>query len=203
MKHWIMYIKALTDTMPGSGESVPGVIDSDIRYDDFGLPCMSAKTMKGLLREQMEFLKEFDPDYQHINLNDLLGGNDIDAGRNGRLKFSDVTVTPGLKEIIMNAEKNGEVTKTEILNALTVVNVYTKIDSVTGTAADHSLRSERMVRKGIDFISEIAMDTDGLDEETVDLYSSFVKDSVSALQHIGTHKSKGKGAVSCRLEGRD
>lgn len=202
MKHWLVKIKTLSDTMPGSGESVLGVIDSDIRYDDCGMPYMTAKTLKGLLREQMEMLQKFNPSYnsENIRLSDLLGGRDIDAGQNGRLKFSDVTVSEGIRRTVEEAIRNEDVSKTEILNALTVTYTYTKIDPVTGTAADHSLRRERMVKKGMLFESVLALDDDGLSEEKEELYISFINDAVRALQHIGTHKSKGKGAVRCTLE---
>ena len=200
MKKYLIRIKTLSDTMMGSGESVPGVIDSDIRYDRYGLPYMSAKTFKGLLHEQMDMLKYFDSEFTNLSVEDLTGSNIGDGETGGRLRFTNVTLSSGLREAIRRDINAHKVTRNEILNALTITYSYTRIDEKTGTAKDHSLRTERMIRRGTEFISELFLDDFGLSEDDRKQYDSFIRKSVMALQHIGTHKSKGKGVVSCRAE---
>ncbi len=186
-------IKTLSDTMMGSGESIPGTIDSDIRYDKYGMPYMNAKTMKGHVREQMELLSSVFPKYKGINVDALLGSNDREAEkRPGKLYFSDVRLDAAVREILTKTVIKDEATADEILEALTQEYSFTAIDE-NGIAKDHSLRKERMVRKGLSF--ETYIDGEDLTKKEED----FLKDSIKAIQHIGTHKSKGKGLVHCEV----
>lgn len=197
MERYIIEMKTLSDTMFGSGESIPGVIDNDIKYDDYGLPYMNAKTLKGHLREQMEFVQAFNSDYKDVDIDHLLGESQYKDGNNGILKFSHVALSEAVIQILRQAVKDKRVTKEEILDALTVTYSSTKINE-EGVAEDHSLRRERMIRKGITFISPLYVDGTLTKEE-----KGLLETAVATLQHIGTHKSKGKGLVECYLKGSD
>ncbi len=190
-------IETLSDTMLGSGESIPGFIDNDIKYDEYGIPYMFAKTLKGLIREQMEMLKEYASKDYAASIEELLGSTDIEGEKKlGKLKFTNVEVLPEVKYELMKAIQSGEVTPSEILDAMTVTYSSTRIDNTTGTYAPHSLRRERMVKKGILFQTKVYLDVTEYNKD----YDKMIKDSFQALQHIGTHKSKGKGHVKCTVE---
>ncbi|MCR5376110.1 MAG: hypothetical protein K6E71_05110 [Lachnospiraceae bacterium] len=193
MRKYQVKIKLLTETMPGSGMAVPGTIDSDIRHDTYGLPYMNAKTFKGHVREQMEFLCTYDSKYDGIDINSLLGSNDLESvKKNARLKFTKVELSEVVQQTIRAAVDAGDVTKTEILDALTVTYTRTKIGE-KGVAEPHSLRKERELRRGL--IMETAIYAEELSETEEDL----LKDTIAAIKHIGMHKSKGKGVVACSI----
>ena len=44
-------IELLSGTNPGSGEGWAGLIDSDVVFDDYGIPFIPARRIKGILRE--------------------------------------------------------------------------------------------------------------------------------------------------------
>jgi CRISPR-associated protein Csx10 len=46
----------LSDAIPGSGEGLAGIIDTDVIYDELGIPYIPAKRLKGILRESAEEL---------------------------------------------------------------------------------------------------------------------------------------------------
>ena len=196
MQEYTMRIKSLTDIMPGSGESIPGIIDSDVKYDELGLPYMNAKTMKGHLREAMEQILAVTGDrFAGITADSLLGGSDLAGGsRIAKIRVSDMRLSEAVRETIRNAEKAGSVTKEEILDSLTQVYASTKISEKTGTAEDHTLRKDRMLKKGLIFEAGIA--AENLSSKEAELLEL----SVKAIQHIGTLKSKGKGNVLCTLD---
>ena len=52
-------IELLSDICIGSGESYNSVIDTDVTYDDYGLPYIPAKRIKGCIREAGLELKDF------------------------------------------------------------------------------------------------------------------------------------------------
>ncbi len=200
MREYTIKIKTFSDTMLGSGESIPAVIDSDVKYDEYGLPYMFAKTLKGHIREQMELIVRFDKKYEYSekDIPLLMGVTDTDTviqKEDGRLRFSDVRMSEGVQKAIKAAlNANDSLTKYDILDALTVTYTTTRIDKNTGTAADGSLRRERMVRKGVIFETKVYFDDSGL--ENVDKYDYMIKTAFAILRHIGTHKSKGKGRIA-------
>ena len=50
----LLTITLCSDLCAGSGYAYAGVIDSDICYDDFGLPYIPAKRLKGCMRESAQ-----------------------------------------------------------------------------------------------------------------------------------------------------
>ena len=115
--------------MPGSGESIPGIIDSDIRYDALGLPYMNAKTVKGHLREAMEqILAVTGGRFAGITADSLLGGSDLAGGsRIAKIRVSDMKLSKAVRDVIQDAEMSGSVTKEEILDSLTAADQAAKL----------------------------------------------------------------------------
>ena len=195
MQGYVVKIKSLTDIMPGSGESIPGIIDSDVRYDELGLPYMNAKTIKGHLREAMEqILAVTGSRFAGITADSLLGGSDpAGDSRIAKIRVSDMKLSKAVRNTIQDAEFSGSVTKEEILDSLTQIYASTKISEKTGTAEAHTLRKYRMLKKGLLF--ETRIEAEGLSGKEEELLFM----SVRAIQHIGTLKSKGKGSVLCTI----
>ena len=188
MQEYVVKVKSLTDIMPGSGESIPGIIASDIRYDALGLPYMNAKTVKGHLREVTGGR------VAGITADSLLGGSDLAGGsRIAKIRVSDMKLSKAVRDVIQDAEMSGSVTKEEILDSLTQVYASTKISGKTGTAEAHTLRKYRLLKKGLLF--EVVMEAEDLSRKEEELLFM----SVRAIQHIGTLKSKGKGSVVCTI----
>ena len=50
MKRW-MELRLLSDLCVSNGENYSAWIDNDICYDDYGLPIILAKRLKGCIRE--------------------------------------------------------------------------------------------------------------------------------------------------------
>ena len=196
MKEYVVKIKTLADFMPGSGESVPGLVDSDSRFDECGLPYMSAKAFKGHVREQMENLVR----WQSLNINPdtLLGASDINSEKKpGKLKFTDVCVSEPVRTVIYEKTENGQICREDVIDAITSIYAFTKIDE-NGVAEDHTLRRVRMVNSGIELYTSIFAEDLTPEEEKL------LEDTIKAIQHIGSYKSKGKGVVSCeKTEVRD
>lgn len=49
-------IELMSDLCAGSGYSFAGVIDSDVSYDEYGLPFLPARRLKGCMREAAELV---------------------------------------------------------------------------------------------------------------------------------------------------
>lgn len=194
-EQYLITIVTMSDIMPGSGESMPGVADSDSRYDAYGLPYMNAKTLKGHLREQMELLLHIAPDrYEGVSVESLLGASDLESRRDAaRIRLSSLTVPAAIRGRVMQEIDAQRVTAEEIAYALSDIRYQTRIGN-GGVAADGSLRQIRLIRKGLQFTA--ILEADDLREEE----RRFLQDAVRAIQHIGTGKSKGLGTVASHIE---
>lgn len=189
-QQYLITVETRTDILPGSGESRPGVADNDSRYDRYGLPYMNAKTLKGHLREQMELLLYVAPDrYPGVSVESLLGETDLYSTKSAaRIRISSLTVSPAIQQRVAGAIQKGSVTAEEIADALSQVRSQTRIGE-DGVVATGSLRQSRQIRKGLQLVAHIDAD------DLTDKEEQLLKDAVHAIQHIGTHKSKGLGAV--------
>ena len=71
-KHGKIIIKLHSDICIHSGYAYRGTIDSDVCCDQYGIPFLPARRLKGCLREAA-FMIRLHPDLQGVNLDDLFG----------------------------------------------------------------------------------------------------------------------------------
>ncbi|WP_029452508.1 RAMP superfamily CRISPR-associated protein [Clostridium algidicarnis] len=191
-------IELCSETIFGSGESVPGYVDSEVLHDDNGLPYLKGKTFKGKLREEAENIV-----FYIKSSNKVLGKKSEEGvislfGREGvenpnALRFSDCTMGSEIIDSIRFGISKGMFNNNEVLNSMTSVRSFTSIDD-DGIARNGSLRQVRVVNKG--FILKCDLNVSRkLEEEEIELLCA----AVSSLRHLGTMESRGKGEVICLL----
>ena len=210
MERYTLKIELLSDTIFSGGESIVSVSDVDVLYDDYKIPYYKGKSIKGNIREVIDIIIENQKqyDYQKAKLNDeistkLFGkkfnnkGNDTykDNQCEGILKFEDASISDDVKEVLKYLIDIKQITKEELIDSLTDIRYATKINRETGTSQDHSLRSMRVLNKGLIFYSDIYSD-EKLNEDEFGLLICGVK----GLKHLGTLRSRGKGEVRCTLK---
>lgn len=198
----LLTITLCSDLCAGSGYAYAGVIDSDICYDDFGLPYIPAKRLKGCMRESAQSIL-----YDFISQEDvekLFGAAGekscgLLAINNARISNYDKIVEE-LKALKKNeSEVVAYASQQEILNQFTQIKVQTSIDE-SGVADDNTLRYTRVVKqyspitnKSLVFETEIT-----LKQATTDLEEILEKIAL-ATRNIGMHRNRGMGSVSCKL----
>jgi hypothetical protein len=202
MEEFNIEIKLCSETIFGSGESVPGSVDLEIVHDEYGIPYFKGKTFKGKLREKVEqiceILQGINKDFKlHKHVDNMFGEegeNELDT-----IKFSDCILHENVIKSLIYGINKGKFTKEDVKDALTDVRTFTSIDK-NGIAKDGSLREVRVVKKGFNFISNII-----IEKELEDIEKGLLAAGVSALRNIGTMESRGKGLIDARLikEGKD
>ncbi|MGG5461208.1 RAMP superfamily CRISPR-associated protein [Clostridium sp. B9] len=192
-------IELLSESIFGCGENSK-FIDNEILKDELGLPYLKGKTFKGNLREEMKCLSAFldsvgSEEYTKIfeNLMGVEFGNDFET-----LKFSDCTISPNLRAIIKEAISNKELNSEEVLESLTEVRSFTRLKN--GVAIDGSLRSSRVIKRGLILYCNLESIKE-LNKKELGILAS----SLRGLQSIGMMRSRGKGEVKCSLykDGKD
>ncbi len=202
-----IHVKLESDALIGSGEGLGAIIDTDVVFDDVGLPYIPGRRIKGCLRDSAnEVLKMFKKSGINgfiININkkneyfeiiDKVFGT---PEKPSAINISNLTITDyqsnhqSLK-YLMKEYKN-ILPKDEVISFFTSIRQQTKIDDV-GVAEEHSLRTVRAIKKGNEFEGGITIDTSDDNDALKLLWLACIN-----LRHLGTKRNRGFGKVECEL----
>lgn len=187
-------IKLQSDMCCGTGESDGSVVDQLTATDEYGLPIIPGKRLKGLLRENA------------VLVQGKYGGNAALCGAFGKMGTDKAKIkvsSAHLKEAAsyksyLNDQRltGSSVSQQRVSDVFTSVRYNTAIDEA-GIAKDHSLRAIQVInrfdRSGN--ITEFSFDIIG--EGLSDNEKGLVIDSAKVLRRIGLNKNRGFGEVSC------
>lgn len=188
-------ITPLSDLCPGSGYSFAGMIDSDVCYDDCGLPFIPGRRLKGCMKEAAQ-----------TTLYALLPKEDVETvfGKWGQNAATGIYVSDAridkyeayykeLKTYMKDDRLNGIVTPQKILDTYTTVKAQTKIEKESGVADDSSLRFTRTVnQRNVLTKEKIVFFADVIYEEQYEEQISWI---LKATKSIGLHRNRGLGSV--------
>lgn len=206
MKKIKMTIELLSDTLSGSGEGFGAVIDNDVQYDDCGIPYISSKRIKGSLRNSLYDLLDMPVVSRAKGINteeDITMILDLIFGKKGSVLSSSFKISDFFVKEYDSVKKWFEFLKEQYPNIYSnekILSTFTNIRRQTtvnkdGVAEDHSLRTSRVVNKGLMFESDIYIDTE--DKDAVELLAL----ACANLKRIGTKRNRGLGYIRCTLEG--
>lgn len=194
MKTLTIEITLKSSTLTGSGEGFGAIIDTDIVFDEIGLPYIPAKRIKGCLRDSATEVSEM---FNSSGINFPL---DIDNtfGKEGQEKscpvyFSNLTIEDyqANKAWLQYYKKSNLLSEESIINFFTEIRQQTAINEDTGVAKDHSLRTIRVIKKGHKFTGEIQVE----DTSIIDTLSL----ACLNMRHIGAKRNRGFGEIECNL----
>lgn len=174
-------IELLSDICTASGDGYNSIVDTDVVCDEHGIPYIPAKRIKGCIREAALELCDMDiisrEQYTRVSGAFWLS--------NAYLKNHDLIV----KEL---ASFSKELTgRQNVLEQFTYMRTQTAVDLKSKVALDNSLRTMRVVKKGLSFIAECGM----YDEQDKDV----LKKAVSMVKHMGMARTRGLGLVNMSL----
>ncbi len=189
-------IRCLSDLLVSDGDTFTSSVDLDVCYDEYGLPYIPAKRLKGLLREAAY-------DTNSINLLDYLGTNgDGDTS----LFISDARLKN--YEDLIRAIKTKKYQAQDVLDCYTVIRSQTSIKD--GVAKAQSLRTMRLINKGNVFEAKIEIElniekeesdeeiNEKINEKINETIDNQLNSSFKAIRHIGTSRTRGWGFVECK-----
>lgn len=198
MQEVCFQVTLLSETIFGSGQSIPGEVDLEIIHDENGLPYFKGKTFKGKIREQLMALSMLTNDKKlGQEVKKLLGV----PGDNGEsiLKFSDCEVKKEVKEYLTYGIRHNAFTPNELMNALTQTRKFTSIGE-NGVARSGSLREIRVINPGLVFQCNVFSL-----EEMTDYRLGILATGAKMLRKLGSMENRGKGRVEIKLlvDGQD
>jgi len=202
MTQYQIQLKLLSDTTFSRGDGVAGLLDREVEHDEYGLPYLHGRTLKGLLGEEadnlLDAMRLIDKDAANKwrKTRDNLfgtGGSDEKVGAN--VHYSPAQLPADLRETVqktMEAEGN-RLTRQDVLESLTSVRRQTAVNG-DGLPHDGSLRSMRVIVRQTTFISKLHC-SKMLDAKEIALLSA----AVMALRRAGTGRNRGRGHLQADL----
>lgn len=183
----------VSEAIPGSGEGLSGIIDSDISSDEFGIPYIPSKRIKGVLRESgldLSAAKSFDEG----RLRDIFGESGAQVGTDFKISNGFIKDYEIYKKFLISAIQNEKLNpifnKESVLNEFTYLRSQTTIDSETGTAKENSLRTCRVLKRGLIFYFDINLPQQ---------YNADFEKICHVTRRFGLSRTRGLGEISLKL----
>lgn len=189
-------IELMSDLCVGSGYSYAGVIDSDVSYDEYGLPFIPAKRLKGCMREAAVWAC---PD----TVEALFGRSGDNRARgicleNGHVEGYDLIIEELEKLKGTKRDETFYLTPQNILKMYTGIRAQTKLCSDTGVAARNSLRYTRVVGQYDPLKNKTSLCFYAM-VEFEDIYKEQLRRIAKATRNMGMNRNRGLGSVRCSL----
>lgn len=185
-------IELLSDLCTYSGETYNSLVDMDVIYDEYGIPYIPAKRIKGCIREatlEMQELGVISTEEYHRLF-----------GREGNQKSTfwlSNAYIKDYKQILSNLQKfqvKELTTPQNVLEQYTSMRTQTAVNLENGVADKTSLRTMRVVNKGLVFEAECAVQEE--DKKNF-------RNAVSLVKHMGVSRTRGLGLISMAVDEKD
>jgi len=201
MNTYTLNVHFLSPALIGSGEGFGAIIDQDIVFDSVGMPYIPAKRIKGCLLDAAKDVKDM---FSISKINDLsidlsLFGEQGSPSP-GPVYFSNLTMNDyelnksWLAYFIQTEEYTDFLSKDLILDTFTEIRHQTKIDPDSGIAFDHSLRTLRVLKKGVSFYGDVHIPYAYEDALLPSLLLACMN-----FRAMGTGRNRGFGELTCTL----
>jgi len=195
-------ITLLSDATFGRGDGVAGLIDAEVEHDEYGLPYLRGRTLRGLLVEECAnifYALAGRPTLTQLEeaASRLFGQAGSTAAEMGYLKVGAAVLPEKFRAAVASEVKARpkRLTSEEILNSMTAIRRQTAVSAATGAPLKNSLRSMRVVLRETIFTASLTLGDD------VDLQTdcSLLAACTMGLRRGGTGRNRGRGRLSCRL----
>lgn len=185
----------LSDAIPGSGEGLAGLIDNDISYDKHGIPYIPSKRIKGILRESAKELK--DANLLNMSLDEIFGKGGSEKGCDFKISNGYIQNYEVYRELLEYTshpnsapELNSIFNREQILEYFTYNRAQTAINGETGAAMENTLRTCRVMRKGLVFFFDV---------EFKPQHKEILAKIVKVTRSLGNSRTRGLGQIRMEL----
>lgn len=185
-------IELLSDLCTYSGETYNSLVDMDVIYDEYGIPYIPAKRIKGCIREaalEMQELGVISAEEYHR----LFGK---EGNQKSTFWLSNAYIKD-YKQILSSLKKfqlKELATPQNVLEQYTSMRTQTAVNLENGVADKTSLRTMRVVNKGVVFEAECAVQEE--DKKNF-------RNAVSLVKHMGVSRTRGLGLISMVVDEKD
>jgi hypothetical protein len=193
-------ITLLSDTTFGRGDGVVGLVDEEIEHDaQTGLPIIRGRTLKGLLVEACaDILYALgNPETWTKEAEWLFGKSGSDLSSQAHMRIGRAELPSDLVRYVQHKVKKKEQTAAQVLESLTSVRRQTAVDEARfGVPQDRSLRSARVLMRGLTLSAPLAFDQTPTDRQLALLAAC-----AAGVKRGGSGRNRGRGRLRVALKG--
>ena len=201
MTNYVLEITLQSPLTSAAGEGRVGLVDRDVAFDDLGLPILPGRRLKGLWREAYCDVAEAWElcDQSSTSVEQIFGESgqkpgDGDACMHvGNAEWQKASSLKPWLEYLQHPEKQ-KLHPDDVVQHFATVRTQTAIDRRTGAAKEDTLRLTRTLKAGWVFRAPVRF----LVPPNQELINALAL-GATALQHMGTARTRGLGKVCCRL----
>ncbi|MBI5650395.1 MAG: hypothetical protein HZC40_08120 [Chloroflexi bacterium] len=191
-----------SDATFGRGDGVAGLVDAEVQHDEYGLPMLNGRTLKGLLAaECAEILFSIERALPAERVQrwttaaqGLFGNHGSRADAVARMRVSDACLPQDLREAIAEDARLGGTKRLSTLDSLTAIRRQTAMDAAIGAPQENTLRASRVILRETPFEARL----DFADQPTQDELALLAA-CVKAFRRAGTGKTRGHGRLVATL----
>ena len=184
-----LIIELISDLCVSDGQGYNSYVDTDVCYDEFGFPYIPARRIRGCLRECAQELNDWGE--SNICIEQMFGKGGTKQN-DSIIKISNAVLEDyEIKLSIVKKNRDHMIVHPQnILNLYSYIRYQTAIDYESGIADDNSLRSMRVINRGLQFVAEIEY------EEEME---GNIENCCAILRHMGIARTRGLGEVRVSL----
>lgn len=187
-------LRLLSDTLPGNGEGLAGIIDNDVCFDEYGLPYIPSRRIKGILREVAQQLNNF-PSVSGVT-DDVLAKLFQASGSSEEAKLSlgngylmnHQKIVDYLQYAYTKNELKKRFSPQSILSLYTYTRAQTSLEN--DLAKENTLRQSRVLKKGLEFRFDCRIENDLLPQ---------LKAVIKLAKSMGLNRTRGLGEIELGL----
>ncbi|MDA0661164.1 MAG: RAMP superfamily protein [Planctomycetota bacterium] len=195
-----LHIELLSDATFGRGEGTAGEVDTEVEHDEFGIPFVGGKAVRGLLRDTWLSMRPHFPELRKAG--DRVFGPTKRFLDVGVLRVGDALLQREARDWLIAAATRADerdcVSPAMILAACTDIRYQTAEDRLTGAPAPVTLHSSRVVLRTSAFEAPLTWRTgDGPEEDDLRVLAM----AALATRHGGLMRNRGRGQLRISLDG--
>lgn len=207
MTKYYLEIKLISPLTSAAGEGRVGLVDTDIAFDDLGLPILPGRRLKGLWREAyadvVDAWKQCEKTPTPVdNIFGKPGQKPNDGSACfyiGNAELKDVMDSDAIKTWLeylqfQGGHREAIILVDDVVDFYTTVRTQTAIDRRTGAAQENTLRLTRTLESGWVFRAPVHFN-----EPPNPQLKNALALSALALRYMGTARTRGLGKVQCCL----
>jgi hypothetical protein len=206
MRKGYLQIKLLSDTTFGRGDGVAGLVDAEVQHDEYGLPYLGGRALKGMLAAEsadlLSALKKGLPSSEFELWDDaddrLFGKSGAALTGESNLRISAARLPEDLRLAIAHDVQQAKLKREEVLETLTTLRRQTAMDAASGAPKKEALRTSRVILRNLVF--EAALD---FAIDPVEFELPWLAACVKAFRHAGTGRNRGRGLIHAELLGEN
>lgn len=191
-----LVVELLSDTTFARGEGTAVVVDVEVDHDDIGLPLLRGKRLHGLLRDAWLSMRTHFPVLAAAASRVL--GEEANLEERSILRIGDGTLSEDVRAWVRYAVRRERhaLRPEQVLTTLTDVRRQTAVSRATGAPEETTLRSSRVVLRGVCFTAPLHWLAEPGHDEVHCLALCAL-----ALRHGGWQRNRGRGFLRVTFDG--